>query len=82
MNNPMMNNPLLMLMSGMRRGGDPRQLLAQMAQQDPTAAQVMKILGNKPGSQQREIVMNMARERGVDIDNLARSLGIQIPSSR
>ena len=80
--NDLFNNPLLSMISAMRRGGNPQTLLQQMAQQDPTAAQVMKILGNKPGSQQREIVQNMARERGVDLDNLARSLGIQIPSNR
>ena len=82
MNNPMMSNPMVFLLNAMQRGNNPRQPLAQMAQQDPTAAQVMKILGNKPGFQQREIVMNMAKERGVDLDNLARSLGIQIPSQR
>lgn len=78
----MMNNPMMQLVGMMQRGGNPMQLIQQMAQQDPRAAQVMQILGNKPGNQQREIVMNMARERGVDIDNLARSLGIQIPSNR
>ena len=77
-----MNNPMMLLVGAMQRGGDPRQLLGQMAQQDPRAAQVLQILGNKPGRQQREIVLNMARERGVDLDNLARSLGIQIPSER
>ena len=82
MNNPLANNPLLILMGAMRQGGDPRRMLMQMAQQDPRAAQVVKILGNKPARQQREIVMNMAKERGVDLDNLARSLGIQIPSER
>ena len=82
MNNSMMNNPMMLLMSMMQRGGNPMQMIHQMARQDPRAAQVMQILGNKPGRQQRDIVMNMARERGVDIDNLARSLGIQIPSER
>lgn len=81
MNNPM-GNPLAFLVNAMQRGGDPRRLLQQMAAQDPMAAQVMQILSNKPGRQQREIVLNMARERGVDLDNLARSLGIQIPSER
>ena len=81
MNNPM-NNPLMMLMGAMQRGGNPMQLIQQMAQSDPRAAQVMQILGNKPGRQQRDIVMNMAKERGVDLDNLARSLGIRIPRER
>ena len=80
--NDFLNNPLVFMMNAMRRGGSPQALLQQMAQQDSRAQQVLQILGNKPSRQQREIVQNMARERGVDIDNLARSLGIQIPSNR
>ena len=80
--NDLFNNPLVFMMNAMRRGGSPQTLLQQLAQQDPRAQQVLQILGNKPSRQQREIVQNMARERGVDLDNLARSLGIQIPSNR
>ena len=80
--NDFLNNPLVFMMNAMRRGGSPQALLQQMAQQDSRAQQVLQILGNKPSRQQREIVQNMARERGVDIDSLARSLGIQIPSNR
>lgn len=80
--NNFFDNPIMFLLNAMRRGGDPKTLLQQMAQQDPRAQQVMNILGNKPPRQQREIVQNMARERGLDLDNLARSLGIQIPSDR
>lgn len=81
MNNPL-GNPLAFLLNAMQRGGDPRRLLQQMAAQEPMAAQVMQILSNKPERQQRDIVMNMARERGIDIESLARSMGIQIPSQR
>lgn len=80
--NDLFNNPLGMMLNAIRQGGSPKTLLQQLAQQDPRAQQVLQILGNKPSRQQREIVQNMARERGVDIDNLARSLGIQIPSNR
>ena len=80
--NNFVNNPLAFLLGAMQRGGDPRRLLQQIAMQDPMAAQVVQILGNKPVNQQREIVMNMARERGVDLENLARSMGISIPSNR
>lgn len=80
--NDLFNNPLTFMMNAMRRGGNPQALLQQMAQHDPRAQQVLQILGNKPSRQQREIVQTMARERGVDLDNLARSLGIQIPSDR
>ena len=82
MNNPMLNNPVMMLISAAQRGGNPMQLIQQMAQNDPRAAQVTRILGSKSGNQQREIVMNMARERGIDIDDLARSLRIRIPGNQ
>lgn len=78
----MVNNPMMFLMSAMQHGGNPQQLLMQMAQQDPQARQVLQILNGKSGVQQREIVQNMARERGVDLDALARSLGVSIPSQR
>ena len=78
----MNNNPMMFLMSAMQRGANPQMILRQIAQQDPRAQQVLQILGNKPALQQREIVQNMARERGVDLDALARSLGIAIPSNK
>lgn len=81
MNNPM-NNPVLRLIGMARQGRDPRQMVRQMAMQDPRAAQVEKILGGKSAAQQREIVQNMATERGIDLNEFARSLGISIPSER
>lgn len=80
--NNMMGNPVLRLIGMARQGGNPKQMLRQMAMQDPRAAQVMQILGNKSAGQQREIVQNMAVERGIDLNAFARSLGISIPSER
>ena len=82
MNNPVTNHPVMFLVNAMCGGGNPGQLLMNMAQQDPRAKQVVQILGNKSPGQQREIVQNMARERGIDLDDLARSLGVSIPSNR
>ena len=78
----MNNNPMQFLLNAVRRSGDPRQLLSQMAKTDPTAQQVERILGGKSPQQQREIVTNMYRERGINIEDVARSLGISIPSNR
>ena len=76
------NNPMAFLMNALQRGGNPRMLIEQIARQNPDAAKVLQILGNKTGAQQRMIVENMAKERGVDLNELARSLGISIPSNR
>lgn len=78
-----MNHNLFQFLSTALRGGaNPQQLLSQMAQSDPTVQQVQKILGGKSPQQQREIVTNMYRERGINIEDVARSLGISIPSNR
>lgn len=81
MNSPM-NHPVFRLIGMARQGRDPRALVRQMAMQDPRAAQVEKILGGKSAAQQRQIVENMATERGIDLNDFARSLGITIPSER
>lgn len=79
---PQMNNPMAFLMQAMQRGGNPQQLVQQMASSDPRMRQITQLLSNRSPAQQRDFVLNMARERGVDLDSLARSLGISIPSNR
>lgn len=78
MTNPMMN-PVMRLIGMARQGQDPRQMVRQMAMQDPRAAQVEKILGGKSPEQQRTIVENMAKERGIDLGQMAQSLGLSLP---
>ena len=78
----MQSNPLPMIMSAMQRGGNPNVLLAQLARQNPQVAQVMNLLGGKTPEQQRTIAENIARERGVNLEDLMRQLGIQVPSNR
>ena len=77
-----MNNPMTLLMQAVRSGGRPEQLLRTMAAQDPQVARVLQLLGNKSPQQQRQIAETMARERGLSVDDIARQLGIQIPSDR
>ena len=79
---PQMNNPFAFVLQAMQRGGDPKQLVQQMANTDPRMRQITQLLGNRSPAQQRQFVLNMAKERGVDLDSLARSMGISIPSER
>lgn len=79
---PQMNNPMAFLMQAMQRGGNTQQLVQQMAGSDPRMRQITQLLSNRSPAQQRDFVLNMARERGVDLDSLARSLGVSIPSNR
>ena len=65
-----------------RNGGNPMQMLQQMAGQNPQAAQAMRLIQGKNPQQLRQIAENMAKERGISIDDLARQLGVTFPSNR
>lgn len=73
-----MMDPMTMLMSAARSGGDPSALLKQLAGQDPRASQVLRLMQGKSPGQLRQTAENMARERGTSIETVARSLGLSI----
>ena len=74
----MMNNPVMILLNAARSGGNPMQLMQQMAMQDPRIAQAQQMMQGKSPQQLRTMAENMARERGTDLQSVARSLGIKI----
>lgn len=76
------NNPLLNVVAAMRSGGNPMAMLNQMAQSNPQMAQAMQMIQGKNPQQMEEMARNLAKERGVNIEDVARSLGISIPSQR
>lgn len=78
----MMNNPMMQLMTMLRGGMHPNMIMQQMARQNPQVAQIMRMTQGKSDKEMQTFVRNMAKERGVDLENLARSLGITIPSER
>ncbi len=82
MTNTTMNNPLNMMMNVLRRGGNPMQIAQQMANTNPQMRQFMQMVNGKSSSQLKQMAENMARERGVSINDIARQLGITFPSDR
>lgn len=79
----MMNNdPISILAQIVRSGGNPMQMLQSIANQNPQAAQIMKMLNGKSPTQLKQMAENMARERGTTVEDVARSLGFTIPSNR
>jgi len=77
-----MNNPLMLMAQALRAGRNPRDILMSMAQSDPRARQVIEIMRGKSPDQLRQYAQNIAAERGTTLEDFARSMGIQIPSSR
>ena len=71
-----MNNPVMALVQAMQQGQTPMALMQAMAQQNPQAAQVLRMMQGKNPQQLQQMAQNMAKERGVDINQMLRQLGI------
>lgn len=78
----MTNNPLVSLMGLVRNGGNPQAMLNQMAQSDPQVRKVLQMMQGKSPAELRRIADNIAAERGTTVEDVARQLGITIPSNR
>lgn len=76
------NNPLAQIMGLLQAGKNPYMILDMMSQNNPQVAQVKKMMTGKSPAQLEQIARNMAKERGTTIEDVARSLGIQVPSNR
>lgn len=76
------NNPVFMLVNAMQRGGDPMEIMQQMAGSNPQVAQALQLIQGKSPQQLQMMTQNMAKERGVDINQMLRDLGINNASMR
>lgn len=72
----MMNNPMMQMMQMVRNGLNPMTMMQNMARTDPQVAQFMKMIEGKNSRQLRQMAENVARERGVTLEEVARQLGI------
>ena len=70
------NNPLAMLMQAAQTGGNPVVMLQQMAMQNPQIAQAYRLIQGKDARQLQTMAQNIARERGLDLNEVVQSLGI------
>lgn len=79
MNSPFAN-PALQVLDAMRRGQNPKQILMGMARNNPQVNQVMQMMQGKSPEQLRQLASNMAAERGTTLEDVARQLGLQLPT--
>lgn len=71
------SDPMQAIMSRMMNGMNPMQILDQIGGEP--ARQAKAIIGGKDENQLRRIAMNMAKQRGVDLNALARQMGMKLP---
>ena len=77
MNNIPMNPMQLIQM--IQRGGNPNQIIGQLIQQHPAVRQAAQFMNGKTPQQIQSEVQKMAAQRGVDLNQLAKQLGTQLP---
>lgn len=77
MSSPMfpMNNPMIALVNAAKNGGNPVQLMQQMAGQDPQVRQALQMIRGKNAQQLEQMARNMAKERGTSIEAIVQQLG-------
>lgn len=77
-----MNNPLASLMGLVRNGMRPEAIIQQMVSTNPQAKQAVQMMQGKSPAQLRQMAMNMAKEQGVNINDVLRQLGVNVPSDK
>ena len=63
-----------------RNGGNPMALMQQMAGQNPQLAQAMRMIHGKNPQQLRQMAINMAKEKGVTVQQVAQQYGLKLPN--
>ena len=73
-----MMNPM-QLIQMMQSGGNPMQLLSQMGRQNPMVGQVLQMTNGRTPNEMRDMAQRIARQKGVDLNQLAQSMGLKLP---
>lgn len=72
------NGPMAMLMRAAQGGGNPMQIIGQMAGNNPQMHQGMQLIQGKTPQQLEQMARNMAQERGADISKILSDMGIEL----
>ena len=73
-----MLNPM-QLVQMIQGGGNPMQMLMQESRNNPVIGQVMRMTNGRTRVEMRNMAYEVARQRGVDINQVAQSMGLKLP---
>ena len=71
-------NPM-QLVQMLQGSGNPMQMLMGMAQNNPALGQALQMVNGKTPAEMERMAYDMAKQRGVDLNQLARQMGIRLP---
>ena len=75
----MMNSIYGQIQDAVRRGMNPNQIAMRLAQSNPAVQQAMRFMNGKSPQQIQREAQQMAAQRGVDLNQLAQKMGMQLP---
>lgn len=75
----MNGNPFLMALQMSMRGQNPVGMLQAMARTNPQVAMAMRMIQGKTPEQLKQTAENMAKERGIDLEQMAQQMGFTLP---
>lgn len=73
----MMNNPMQMIVQMVQGTGNPMQAIMSMSRQNPQMQQAMQMLNGQTPAQMEQTVRQIAQQRGVDLNQIMRQMGIR-----
>lgn len=71
-------NPM-QLIQMLQGSGNPMQMLMGMAQNNPALGQALQMVNGKTPAEMERMAYDMAKQRGVDLNQLAKQMGIKLP---
>ena len=71
-------NPM-QLVQMLQGSGNPMQMLMGMAQNNPALGQALQMVNGKTPAELERMAYDMAKQRGVDLNQLAKQMGIRLP---
>lgn len=67
------------IMQMAQRGVDPQKLAQQLMQQNPAVQQAAQMMRGKSPEQIKQMAYNRAAQMGVDLNKMAKDMGIKLP---
>lgn len=62
-----------------QNGVDPNRLAQQLIKQNPAVKRAAELINGKSDDQIRQMVYSRAQQMGVDLNEMARQMGIKLP---
>lgn len=71
-------NPVATILNAAAGGGNPMDIALKLLGPSPQMQQAAQLINGKNAQQLQTTAINMAQQRGIDINALARNLGIKM----